>query len=260
MGGPSARSLKAVNALERAVMRMSRILNDLVEIAKVESGRLDLDRTQVPAADFIVEVVEALRQEAASLSLNLHGDVPRNVPDVWVDKRRMLHVFENLVDNAMKFTREGSISLGARAEGSEVVFWVADTGSGIPPEDLPHLFDRDLARQEVGAPRLGNRACDRERDGSSARRPGLGRQHRRRGEHVLLLLARRPRLTPQAFPIFCKGRRRGPAKLADRAAAKPAIPPVVSGRLGSCRLFQLGAARDGRRQRGHLRRQRGCNQ
>ncbi|MES1207743.1 MAG: ATP-binding protein, partial [Pseudomonadota bacterium] len=142
-GRPERRSMKAVNALERAVMRMSRILNDLVELAKVESGRLELSRTQVPAGDFIVEVVEALRQEAASLSLNLVGDVPRNVPDVWVDKCRMLHVFENLVDNAMKFTQEGGISLGARAAGSEVVFWVADTGTGIPPEDLPHLFDRD---------------------------------------------------------------------------------------------------------------------
>ncbi|MFL5306648.1 MAG: sensor histidine kinase, partial [Polyangia bacterium] len=152
---PDSRSLKAVNALDRAVMRMSRILNDLVEIAKVESGRLELSRTQVPAADFIVEVVEALRQEAASLSLNLHGDVPRNVPDVWVDKRRMLHVFENLVDNAMKFTREGSISLGARADGSEVVFWVADTGSGIPPEDLPHLFDRDWHARRSERPGSG---------------------------------------------------------------------------------------------------------
>ncbi|MES1205462.1 MAG: PAS domain-containing sensor histidine kinase [Pseudomonadota bacterium] len=142
-GRPERRSLKEVNALERAVMRMSRILNDLVEIVKVESGRLDLSRTQVPVGDFIVQVVEALRQEAATLSLELHGYVPRNVPDVWVDRRRLLHVFENLVDNAMKFTREGSISLGARADGSEVVFWVADTGTGIPPEDLPHLFDRD---------------------------------------------------------------------------------------------------------------------
>ena len=154
-GRTERRSLQAVHALERAVMRMSRILNDLVEIAKVESGALDLSRTQVPAADFIVEVVEALRQEAASLSLNLHGDVPRNVPDVWVDKRRMLHVFENLVDNAMKFTREGGISLGARAEGSEVVFWVADTGSGIPPEDLPHLFERDWHAKKSERPGSG---------------------------------------------------------------------------------------------------------
>ena len=154
-GRPERRSLKAVHALERAVMRMSRILNDLGEIAKVESGRLDLNRTQVPAADFIVEVVEALRDEAAALSLNLHGDVPRNVPDVWVDKRRMLHVFESLVDNAMKFTVEGSIALGARADGSEVVFWVADTGTGIPPEALPHLFDRDWHAKRSDRPGSG---------------------------------------------------------------------------------------------------------
>ena len=121
---------------------MGRTLDDLVEMTKLESGTLALARTQVPAAELIIEVVEALRDEAAASSLDLHGDVPRNVPDVWADKGRILHVLEILVGNAMKFTREGSISLGARAEGSEVVFWVADTGIGLASEEIPHLFDR----------------------------------------------------------------------------------------------------------------------
>ena len=87
-------------------------------------------------------MVDALRDEAASTSLTIQADVPRHMPDVWVDRDRIFHCLENLVDNAIRFTREGSIALGARAEGSEVVFWVSDTGNGIPLEDLPHLFDR----------------------------------------------------------------------------------------------------------------------
>ena len=89
-----------------------------------------------------MEVLEELREQTASLSVELDSDVPPNLPDVWADKSRILQVMENLVGNAMRFTRHGSISLGARAEGSEVVFWVADTGVGIAPEDLPHVFDR----------------------------------------------------------------------------------------------------------------------
>jgi PAS domain S-box-containing protein len=141
-GLPERRSLKPVDALERAVMRMSRTLEDLVEVTEFEFGRLNLARARVPAGDFIVEVVEALREQAVAFSLELHGHVPHHVPDVWADKSRILQVLENLVGNAMKFTPHGSISLGARAEGSEVVFWVADTGVGIAAEDLPHVFDR----------------------------------------------------------------------------------------------------------------------
>ncbi len=154
-GPPERRSMTAVDGLERAVMRMSQILNDVVEIRQIESGHLALSRTQVPVGDFIVEVLEASRQKTASPSVKIHGYVARNVPDVWVDKDRMLHVFENLLDNAIKFTRKGTISLGARAAGSEVEFWVADTGSGIAPDDLPHLFDRFWLAQKAGRPGSG---------------------------------------------------------------------------------------------------------
>ena len=61
---------------------------------------------------------------------------------LWADKNRIAHVLEILVSNAMKFTSEGSVSVAARAAGSEVVFWVTDTGSGIASEEIPHLFDR----------------------------------------------------------------------------------------------------------------------
>ncbi len=141
-GLPERRSLKPVDALERAVLKMSRTLEDLVEVTQLEFGRLNLARARVPVADLIAEVLEALREQAVSSSLELHGDVPPHVPDVWADKSRILQVLENLVGNAMKFTRHGSVHLGARAEGSEVVFWVADTGIGIAPEDVPQVFDR----------------------------------------------------------------------------------------------------------------------
>jgi PAS domain S-box-containing protein len=141
-GQPERRSMKPVEALERATTRMSRMLEDLLEVSKVESGKLELRRTRVSPGEIVEEVSESERDQIASPSIELRAEVAPGVPDVWADRSRVLQVLENLVGNATKFTAGGSISLGAKAEGSEVVFWVADTGVGIAAEELPHVFDR----------------------------------------------------------------------------------------------------------------------
>jgi signal transduction histidine kinase len=80
---------------------------------------------------------------AASAGLQLQQEVDRGVGDVWGDRSRLLHVFENLIGTALKFTPEGGrITIGAKARADEVEFFVADTGSGMPAENLPHVFDR----------------------------------------------------------------------------------------------------------------------
>jgi signal transduction histidine kinase len=141
-GQPERRSMESVEALEDAARRMSRILQDLLDVARFESGRFDLNRIRVSPAGVIAEVSRSQRQQVRSRSLDLLIEVAPGLPDVWADRSRVLQVFENLVDNATKFTTEGSISLGAKVEAAEVVFWVADTGVGIAAEDVPHVFDR----------------------------------------------------------------------------------------------------------------------
>ena len=70
-------------------------------------------------------------------------DLADDLPDVWGDQHRLLQVLENLVGNAFKFTpAEGRVTVGAAPREGEVLFWVADTGSGIAPEGLSHVFDR----------------------------------------------------------------------------------------------------------------------
>jgi signal transduction histidine kinase len=141
-GKPERRSMESVEALEDAARRMSRILQDLLDVAKFESGRLELNRIRVSPAAVIAEVSRSQRQQVRSRALDLLIEVAPDLPDVWVDRSRVLQVFENLIGNAIKFTTEGSISLGAKVEGGEVVFRVADTGVGIAAEDVPHVFDR----------------------------------------------------------------------------------------------------------------------
>jgi signal transduction histidine kinase len=79
----------------------------------------------------------------SAAQLHLELDVPSTLPTLWVDRDRVIQVFENLLANAMKFTpRGGRVTIGGREDAGGVVFRVADTGPGISPDKLSHLFDR----------------------------------------------------------------------------------------------------------------------
>jgi len=143
-GGESERRTeKPAQVIERAAKRMNRLIQDLLDVAVVESGQLTIEGTKLAARDLIVGAVEMQRPVAASSSVELRVDLDGDLPDIWGDKDRLLQVFENLIGNAIKFTNAGgSITVGATARDHEVTFRVTDTGSGIPPENLPHIFDR----------------------------------------------------------------------------------------------------------------------
>jgi PAS domain S-box-containing protein len=140
---PNPRSRKAAESIERAATRMNRLIKDLLDVTRMEAGRLAIDRARVVTRKVVSESVEAQKALAASAALALSLDVRQDLPDVWADRDRLLQVFENLIGNAVKFTDPGGrIAVGAASRGQEVIFWVNDTGSGIAVEDLPHLFDR----------------------------------------------------------------------------------------------------------------------
>jgi PAS domain S-box-containing protein len=148
-GDPERRSTKPVAAIERAGKRMTGIIQDLLEVTRMEAGHLELERARISTGDFLAEVVEAQRPHLAARSLSLTVEEGPAVADVWADRSRLFQVFENLLGNAVKFTERGGISVGAKLEtgeagkaGNEVVFWVADTGVGLAKDDVPHVFDR----------------------------------------------------------------------------------------------------------------------
>ena len=143
LGEQEADFRDAAISINRSAMRMNRMIQDILDIARVEAGGLVVERSRVPVSQLICDAVEAQKSVAAAASVDLRLEVARDVPDVWADRDRLPQVFDNLVGNALKFTQPGGhIRVGAALNEDEVRFWVADTGVGIATEDLPHVFDR----------------------------------------------------------------------------------------------------------------------
>ena len=134
---------RQAETIERAATRMDRLIQDLLDVSRMEAGRLPIEPQRVPSRDVAIESVETQSELAANASVELRLEIPTTLPEVWADRSRLLQVLENLIGNAVKFTRRGgSITVGATPRPGEVLFWVHDTGVGIPAENLGSVFDR----------------------------------------------------------------------------------------------------------------------
>jgi signal transduction histidine kinase len=140
---PERRSYKPSATIERAATRMNRLIQDLLDVARMESGQLTITQTRLSVRELLVEAADLQRPIASQSSLELLVETEREVPDIWADRDRILQVFENLIGNAMKFTKAGGrITVSASARDHQVIFRVSDTGCGIASENLPRVFDR----------------------------------------------------------------------------------------------------------------------
>jgi signal transduction histidine kinase len=134
---------RIVRAIARASERANRLIQDLLDVARLEAGRLGIDRAPCEPCDLLHEAFETMRLAAEGASIALTTRCDPDLPSIRVDRDRLLQVFTNLVGNAVKFTpAEGHIELRATRLGHDVCFAVADTGSGIPEEHKGHVFDR----------------------------------------------------------------------------------------------------------------------
>lgn len=141
------------------------LINDLLDLSRIESGHFQLAAENFDLVALAQEVCAQLQPMARSKSLALRQDLPPALP-MRGDRRRCMQVLLNLVSNALKFTPEGEVILGARQSGDRVEIWVQDTGIGIAPQDQAHLFqpfrqvDGSLVRSHEGTG-LGLYLCRR---------------------------------------------------------------------------------------------------
>jgi PAS domain S-box-containing protein len=127
--------------IRSSARRMSRLIDDMLDVARMEAGQLSIQPGPQSVESLLREAWEVARSQAGEVQLLL--EEPGALPPVLADRDRILQVLSNLLGNALKFTPAGGqVRLGARAEGEQVRFYVSDTGAGIAPEALEHIFDR----------------------------------------------------------------------------------------------------------------------
>lgn len=140
---PDSSARRPIERITRAAHRADRIVQDLLEISALEAGRFSIDASPVEATDMIQAAIESQYGPAAEASLVVSTEIAPDLPQIQADEERVLEVLENLIGNAVKFTAPGgSVTVGASARECDLLIWVKDSGSGIPPEQLPHIFDR----------------------------------------------------------------------------------------------------------------------
>jgi len=145
----------------KSSQRQLALVNDLLDISKLEAGRLQLEMETVHLPELIWEVMEGIRPLAEKKGVALKMDVNDGLPRTEGDPRRLERILSNLLSNAVKFTPEGgSVEVAAWQDDGHLKIRVSDTGLGIPPEDLPNLFQpfhrgRNVTKKAIEGTGLG---------------------------------------------------------------------------------------------------------
>lgn len=132
----------AADTIYNEAARMARLVNELLDLARIESGQLQLTRREVDLSEVVADVYRGQLPRARAKQIELRLDAPLPLP-VFGDPDRLAQVFTNLADNALAYSPPGGeVRLTARAAGDWVEGVITDTGPGIPEEELPRVFER----------------------------------------------------------------------------------------------------------------------
>ncbi len=140
--------------------RINSLVDDLMTISKIELGVARIERTEVDLSDATEHVLVLLRPKAAEKKLYLKTDFPAEHIKLFADRDKLIQILTNLVDNAIKFTETGGVTIGFRIENGKPCLYVEDSGVGIPEKHLPRIGERfyrvDTARsRKMGGTGLG---------------------------------------------------------------------------------------------------------
>ena len=134
---------KYLKLIRGEVVRMNRLINDLLDLSRLESGKVQMELAPLDIREIADSAVSAMDFRAHERNVSLRNLIPEGLPPVLADGDRIEQVFMNLLDNAITATRPGGyVELSAREAKEEIYVSVADTGHGIPPEELPFIWER----------------------------------------------------------------------------------------------------------------------
>ncbi|HEY65877.1 MAG TPA: response regulator [Caldilineae bacterium] len=133
--------LRDLSIVHRNARHLQTLVNDVLDLARIEAAQMSLLPEEVDPAALVKEAVNTARSLVETRGLALYMEIEPDLPRIWVDPTRIRQVLFNLLNNAARFTERGSVTVGVRHRGEEVIFSVADTGVGIAPEDIPRIFE-----------------------------------------------------------------------------------------------------------------------
>lgn len=140
---PDEQRSRLGRTVNEEVLRLNGMATDFLEFARLESGRSRLVREPVDLAGLVLETLEVIRPQADAEGMHLETQIDRNLTPLQGDRNRLKQLLLNLLTNAIKYNRPGgSVRIRLARERDEFVLSVSDNGRGIPPESLPHVFER----------------------------------------------------------------------------------------------------------------------
>ncbi|CAN5651952.1 HAMP domain-containing sensor histidine kinase [soil metagenome] len=138
-----------LSSASRELEHLSRLVDDLFELARIDAGLLQLSLEEASLHDLISDTISSFQPQADQRGVRLVGEVAGDVDPVLANPSRLQRVLHNLVSNALRHTpADGTVALRATPEGEEVRVEVADTGEGIAAEDLPRVFERSFRGEQ----------------------------------------------------------------------------------------------------------------
>jgi signal transduction histidine kinase len=154
----------AAGIINKETERMIRLVHSLLELSKLESGQVKMAQDRVQIEEIVGDTLSSFEPQAQQQTVRFIKNL-YPVPPMLGDQDRLRQVFNNLLDNALRYTPAGgSVTVSTRAANANIVITVSDTGQGIAPQDLPHIFERfyqaDKSRsKEAGGLGLGLAIC-----------------------------------------------------------------------------------------------------
>ena len=152
---PTSESVQRIlTSIKHSAESTDRLIEDLLDVTSIEAGRLALEPREEAPADMLLQAADMFAVTASDRGVVLETQAPLDLPTVRADADRVVQGLANLLTNSLKFTGPGGhVTLRAEPDPSGVRFAVEDTGIGIAPEDLPHVFDRFWHKHHQGGER-----------------------------------------------------------------------------------------------------------
>ncbi len=137
----SAEELSYLEIIERNGKNLLSLINDILDLAKIESGKMEVISRRIHIEETIENIMERLEPLAREKGIQLEKNIAQNLPAINCDGNRLHQILQNIMGNAVKFTSRGGVTVSARHDQDTIKIEVSDTGIGIAPKHLPHIFE-----------------------------------------------------------------------------------------------------------------------